>query len=246
MTITPRYREIAGILLGQITDGSLPPGAEVPSERELAEHYEVARMTARAALRELERVGAVTPGRRRLVASHRPVTVHLSRSEDRTWAGESPARGADSWAADILAAGYEPTQEIRVLTRTATPDVAQRLEIPEGAVITVRELVRFADGKPNNLISFAFPLSVAQGTPLELPPSIEGGSVAWLEDKWGQLSQRDELGARPPDEAEATLLGITGGWPLLVVWRTGRTPRRPVMTSWARYPADRTVLVIEQ
>lgn len=244
MITSPKYREIADSLLARITRGSLPPGAEVPSERELAEVHGVARMTARAALRELERVGAVTSGRPRRVASHRPVTVHLSRSGDRTWAGESPARGADSWAADILAAGYEPTQEIRVLTRTATPDIAQRLEIPEGAIITVRELVRFADGKPNNLISFAFPLSVAKGTPLELPPSIEGGSVAWLEDKWGQLSQRAELRARPPDETEATLLGITGGWPLLVVWRTSRTPRRPVMTSWARYPADRTELLI--
>ena len=129
-----------------------------------------------------------------------------------------------------------------MVTRTATPEVARWLEIPEGAIVTVRELERFADGRLSNLISFAFPLSVTKGTPLELPPSIEEGSVAWLEDKWGQLSQRVETSARPPTATEASQLSITGGWPLLVVWRTSRTARRPVMTSWARYPADRTVL----
>lgn len=243
MITSPKYREIADSLLTQITHGDLPPGAEVPSERELAERYGVARMTARAALRELERAGVITPGRPRRVSHYRPVTVHLSRSADRTWAGETPARGADSWAADILAAGMQPSQEIRVVTRTASPDVARQLEIPEGAIVTVRELERFADGRLNNLISFAFPLPVTKGTPLELPPSIEEGSVAWLEETWGQLSQRVETSARPPTATEASQLDITGGWPLLVVWRTSRTASRPVMTSWARYPADRTVLV---
>lgn len=247
MNTTFAYREIADWVLSQIAAGSLPPGAKVPSERELAESRGVARMTARHGLRELERVGAieVRPDGR-YVAQYRPVRVHLSRSLDHTWAGEAATAHADSWAADILAAGMEPTQTIRVLTDEAGPLVAQRLEIPEGAAVTVRALERFADGRLSNLISFAFPREDTAGTPLELSPSIREGTVAWLEDKWERLTQTVETSARPPSAAEAAQLGMTGGWPLLEVWRTSRTTgsgSRPVMTSWARYPADRTVLV---
>jgi|SRR5215831_30495 len=247
MITPPIYREIADRVLSQIATGSLPPGAKVPSERELADLNGVARMTARHALRELERVGAIeVRADGRYVAQYRPVTVHLSRSMDRTWAGEAAAAGADSWAADILAAGMTPSQTIRVVTDEAGPKVARRLEIPEGSPITVRALERSADGKLSNLISFAFPREDTRDTPLELPPSIEEGSVAWLEDKWQRLSQTLEISARPPTAAEAGQFGIAGGWNLLEVWRTSRTigaSSRPVMTSWARYPADRTVLV---
>src|SRR5215831_10753111 len=130
MITPPIYREIADRVLSQIATGSLPPGAKVPSER------------------ELERVGAIeVRADGRYVAQYRPVTVHLSRSMDRTWAGEAAAAGADSWAADILAAGMTPSQTIRVVTDEAGPKVARRLEIPEGSPITVRALERPGRGK---------------------------------------------------------------------------------------------------
>ncbi|MFC9965715.1 GntR family transcriptional regulator [Nocardia ignorata] len=57
--VLPKYLQIAGYLRDQIVRGDLPPGAEVPSERELAVTWKVARPTAGKALQSLRRQGLV-------------------------------------------------------------------------------------------------------------------------------------------------------------------------------------------
>jgi GntR family transcriptional regulator len=53
------YKAIADDIAGQIVRGELVPGARLPSLDDLAEHYQVARMTARRAVRELTERGLV-------------------------------------------------------------------------------------------------------------------------------------------------------------------------------------------
>ena len=62
---TPLYLQIAAILRGQIERGELVPGRPVPSETQLMQRYEVARLTARKAVRVLAGEGLVkvVPGR---------------------------------------------------------------------------------------------------------------------------------------------------------------------------------------
>jgi DNA-binding GntR family transcriptional regulator len=62
---TPVYLQIAAILRGQIERGELVPGRPVPSETQLMQRYEVARLTARTAVRVLADEGLVevVPGR---------------------------------------------------------------------------------------------------------------------------------------------------------------------------------------
>ena len=62
---TPLYQQIAAILRGQIERGELAPGRPVPSETQLMQRYEVARLTARKAVRVLADEGLVevVPGR---------------------------------------------------------------------------------------------------------------------------------------------------------------------------------------
>jgi GntR family transcriptional regulator len=62
---TPVYLQIAAILRGQIERGELVPGRPVPSETQLMQRYEVARLTARKAVRVLADEGLVevVPGR---------------------------------------------------------------------------------------------------------------------------------------------------------------------------------------
>jgi Bacterial regulatory proteins, gntR family len=48
-----------------ISDGTLSPGAQLPTEVELTEHYKVARNTARQALTSLVNEGLITPSRPR-------------------------------------------------------------------------------------------------------------------------------------------------------------------------------------
>ena len=54
------YRAVADDIAGQIARGELVPGARLPSLDALAEHYGIARMTARRAVRELTERGLVT------------------------------------------------------------------------------------------------------------------------------------------------------------------------------------------
>ncbi|WP_307828820.1 winged helix-turn-helix domain-containing protein [Actinomadura viridis] len=56
----PQYARIAEHLRHQISNGTIPPGARLPSEARICERYGVSRFTARQALRSLEDAGLVT------------------------------------------------------------------------------------------------------------------------------------------------------------------------------------------
>ncbi|MGW1953196.1 GntR family transcriptional regulator [Streptomyces sp. NPDC001920] len=60
----PLYGRIATQLLGELRDGSIPPGERLPGERQLAEHFGVSRETVRQALEVLRRSGLVATDRR--------------------------------------------------------------------------------------------------------------------------------------------------------------------------------------
>ncbi|POX47386.1 GntR family transcriptional regulator [Streptomyces sp. Ru71] len=60
----PLYRRVARRLLAELTDGSVPPGERLPSERHLAAHYGVSRETVRQALEVLRHRGLVATDRR--------------------------------------------------------------------------------------------------------------------------------------------------------------------------------------
>lgn len=73
----PPYRQIAAELRRLITSGRLTPGAKLPSESELIEHYGVARMTVRQAMQELRGEGLVVAehGKGVFVRSAPPVQI---------------------------------------------------------------------------------------------------------------------------------------------------------------------------
>ena len=245
MVITAKYAQIAADLRAQIAQGVFKPGDPVPTEAELAASYHVARMTARRGLQELEQAGLLAPGHPRRVARYEPLAVHITRTADRVHPGESPSLGADSWVGDMLAAGQEPAQDIRVATTLAGTEVARRLEVGELSVVIARKLVRQAGGKPHNLVTFWFPLSVASGTVLDHPGSVTEGTLAWLEREHGPLSHTVEVTARMPYPDETQLLGIPAGVPVIAVTRGSRDASRPVVASLAVYPADRTTLFLD-
>lgn len=60
----PLYWRIATRLLDELSDGTVPPGERLPSERQLALHYRVSRETVRQALEVLRHRGLVATDRR--------------------------------------------------------------------------------------------------------------------------------------------------------------------------------------
>lgn len=66
----PMYRQIYTELRGQIMDGQYPPGAKLPSEKELCEQYDISRITSRRVMEMLADEGLIVrqPGRGSFVA----------------------------------------------------------------------------------------------------------------------------------------------------------------------------------
>ncbi|WP_160725028.1 GntR family transcriptional regulator [Bacillus sp. USDA818B3_A] len=56
---TPLYEKIYLTLLNQIETGQLKPRDQVPTEKELADHYQVSRITSKKALEKLVQIGAI-------------------------------------------------------------------------------------------------------------------------------------------------------------------------------------------
>jgi GntR family transcriptional regulator len=114
---------------------ALEPGSALPSERELAERFGVARMTVRAQIERMahRRLVYRQQGRGTFVAERRLAhTEHLT-----SFTEDMRARG--------LTAG---ARRLGVDTLPATRSLAARLEVPVGSTVLRVHRVRTADGVP--------------------------------------------------------------------------------------------------
>lgn len=93
----PKYQRIAAALRDELERAAHAPGGRLPSERSLAERYQVNRQTIRAALQHLREEGLVVTGRRgtRAVAAAEPAaTAPGSAVRGSTAPGSASARPA--------------------------------------------------------------------------------------------------------------------------------------------------------
>ena len=74
--LQPRYQVIKNHLLEQIEAGVLVPGTRVASENQLSQQFQVSRMTARRALKELSDAGYLfrSQGLGTFIADARPMS----------------------------------------------------------------------------------------------------------------------------------------------------------------------------
>ena len=170
MANEPITQRISNDLRRQIHEGTLGPGALLPSEPELAREYNVSRQTARTALQALEREGLVIvrPRRGRVVRSSQRLRWHLSEFErpDHTVLTTS-----DAWETDIESQGHDPTrQDLQVDQITPPETVAARLNLdPRTDTCVVRRHVRYIDGKPAIISDDYFDEKIVRGTELAAP-----------------------------------------------------------------------------
>lgn len=116
----PRFRQIHDELRGEITDGKLQEHSALPSERTVAERFNVSRMTARRALEALEAEGlAYSEDRRGRFVSPPRLTYDISKMV--------------SFAADAQTKGIKLEIEL-INTSTTKADIklAQALSVPAG------------------------------------------------------------------------------------------------------------------
>ncbi|NPV66005.1 MAG: GntR family transcriptional regulator [Anaerolineae bacterium] len=224
----PFYIQIKNYLQMQIQTGAYPVGARLPSERELAEQFNVSRMTARQALLLLAREG--------LTYTRVGKGTYVSPPKF-----DQDLDALRSFTEEMRQRGVEPSSRVLEATlRPADDEVAARLQIAPGAEVVVLSRVRLADGKP---------LAI-ETTHLDhqMCPGILDGHDFSRESLYGVL--RREYGwvlvwadqiieARLPQPHERRLLNIDRQTPVLGIRRTTYSRHdRPVEFVYSVYRGD--------
>ncbi|ROP40276.1 GntR family transcriptional regulator [Saccharothrix texasensis] len=225
----PPYRQIADILRRHIERGRLAAGEQLPSEAVLIEHYGVARMTVREAIKELRTEGLVVAqhGKGVFVRSAPPVRRLAS---DR-FARRHRQEGKSAFLAEAEAAGHVPSvDQIRVTNEAASAEVAERLGLKPRERVIVRARRYLADGRPVEVATSYIPESIAKGTAIAEVNTGPGGIYARIEEAGHELARfTEEVSARMPSPDERKALEIGSGSPVLTLVRTAfDTKGRPV------------------
>ena len=165
---SPKGEQLRAILEDLIA--GLRPGDPLPSERELAERYDVARMTVRGELNRLAAQGVIerVQGRGTFVAEGRV----------------AQAATLSSFTEDMRARGHRPGG--RLLSQDvveAADALAARLGVAVGAAVVRVRRLRTADDEPM-AVEEAF-LPVARFPGLEGEQLEDGSLFELLEERWG-------------------------------------------------------------
>jgi len=209
----PKGQALRGILEDLLA--SLPPGAALPSERELAERYGLARMTVRSEIERLTAEGLVyrLQGRGTFV------------SEPRV----AQAGALSSFTEDMEARGLEPGSVV-LSAEVAEADgfLAGTLEIAPGDPVFRLDRVRTADGDPVAIEQAFLPLHRFAG--IEEVDFTQASLFDVLAERFSvtlrDARQRVVAAAIDPEEAE--LLDVPEGEPGLrfhtVAWDSDGVP----------------------
>lgn len=241
-----QYQVIAAELRQRIARRDLPPGSQVPTEKDLASTYGCSRNTVRMALAALANEGLISAGRARAgrTVRRREQFTLTHRVEDDC--GSTRLRGPDSFADQAYRLGRVPSQEIEVSIVAAGPEFGPRLEVPPEESLVVRRRVRLLDGTPSHLSESYYPLALVKDTPVLDPKEIVPGVVPLLAALgFRQVRYLDEMFGRMPDPEEVRLLVIGIGVPVIEHLRTGWSVERPVRLTRTILPSDRHQLRYE-
>ncbi len=230
----PKYVQIANYLRDRIAEGELRPGDEVPSERQIAEEFDVARPTATRALATLRSWGLVEsrPGSGTFVRAQPQL---YRRARDRYAQSRATGRAYTSgeWS-EIVAAELVP----------ATEDAASALGIDAGSAAARRRRVIYDHGGPVEVATSWFTSEVAGRAPRLLERDrIREGTLAYVEEATGRRGRlaRDRQTARlaTPEEAATLRLGEDPAAVLLIHHVTYDDAGEPLEFAEAVYPGGR-------
>ncbi len=221
-----RYLDIAEDLATRLAD--LGPAGRLPTETELAQQLGVNRLTARAAVQELER--------RFLVRRHRGRGTFVTTRVDYVVSAENPP----SWHETVRLAGATPREETEHVERRRRPTVALRRNLnldPGDEIITMWRL-RYVNDELAGCSDVVLNAAVVPGLEEKLEPSAS--IYRYLRDHYRLEPYRgwSEVSLEPSPPEVADRLHLTGQ-PLLFRHRSrvdSAAAGRPVeyVTAWLR------------
>jgi GntR family transcriptional regulator len=198
----PKYLRIAGHLRDLIVRGDLPPGSELPSERQLVDEWKVSRPTATRALAVLRAEG-LAEARQGSGTYVRSKPLLSRRARDRY------ARSRETGKV------YTPGEYAEILSASLTPappTIAAALALDIGTTVVRRErLIRDPDGPVELSVSW-LEGTVAARAPLLLElKRIREGTLAYVErcTRRRGVSAEDRIQARLATKEERATLDLT-------------------------------------
>jgi GntR family transcriptional regulator len=218
----PASRRIADELRRSIESGELAPGAQLPSERQLAATYGTARNTAREAIRLLADAGLVIAeqGRGAFVRRSAP----LIRLGNDRYSPKYRDSGMSPFLLECAKQGKTGRFEVLRIDRIQPgEDVTVRLAVPaDSESVLRRENVFYADADPVHRVTTYIPWDIADGTGLVEPEvGHPYGIHGILEERGHTMTRlREEVAARMPTADEVELLHLSPGVPVLDVLHT--------------------------
>ncbi|MBS3648503.1 GntR family transcriptional regulator [Pseudaminobacter sp. 19-2017] len=200
----PLYQRIARRLEDMIGSGALKHGDRLPSERRIADELGASRMTARQALKSLERRGLVETRVGRGVFVARP----LIEKESRTLHGFTAEmqRGGRMVSSVVLDAGIG----------AADREVARALDITEHTLVHRLVRVRLVDAEPLAVERTEIPVALAPSL-LDKTDFSKDSLYRVLRDEYGLVPTEAEETVRADlaDPAACSALRISAEAPVL-------------------------------
>ncbi|MEV4317815.1 GntR family transcriptional regulator [Actinocrispum sp. NPDC049592] len=230
----PKYLQIANFIKDEIVRGDRKPGEEIPSERQLAVEWNVARPTAAKALNALRIQG--------LVESRQGSGTYVRDPQAATRARERYQR-ARKFGRIYATGDYAEIKSAEVVD--APEHVLEALALKGNARVVRRHRVTFSTvhGAVETSVSW-LDASLVEVAPLLVKTErIKNGTVRYVEESTGRTAAyaRDQVAARLATEEEAQDLGLSGPDSAVLVYRhtVYDAGDRPLEFAEAVYPPHR-------
>src|ERR1700722_16346486 len=223
----PLYAQVESILAGEMTNGTFPPGTQLPNEDALIDRYAVSRTTIRQTIQNLVRRGLIEIRRGKgTFVLHPKITQAL--------------KELSGFVEDMQSLGRQASA--RLLNKQTVPaseSVARQLAITAGTPVVRIQRVRLADNSPLSFDETYLPREIGERileNDLETEPIF-----SLLEQKYDTplVEAEYRLEAISADATVARALGIAAGSPLFLIERTSYTTgRQPVDYEKLYYRGD--------
>jgi GntR family transcriptional regulator len=211
----PLYAQIMHILEQEIRMGRMRAGDRLPTQQELADHFEVSLAPVKQALRELEERGIVSTrqGRGTFVMDATPLSEELIDSNH-----------IPCFTTEAKIAGHRPGSIVLLIEEIAAGDMpraARELEAEAADRLIHIERVRMADGKALSLQNTYLPAGKVGGL-LSRGLGPDDALQRILEEEYNVVltAARQTISATSANQHDARHLGMRVGSPLLLVERT--------------------------
>ncbi|UYQ79046.1 GntR family transcriptional regulator [Glutamicibacter sp. JL.03c] len=224
-----KYRQIREILKTHARE-ACKPGYKLPPERELAEHFGVARKTIRQAIDALvdEQVLKRVVGIGTFVVPEKlDLRVRLH-----------------SYSEDMMRRGMVPDAHVLEFAEIkANANLALQLMVEEGTQVVQFKRLLLADGTPMSLDENYMPADLVPGFVDAEPPSK---LYQALHERYGILLEwgEDQVESTAASKSQAHLLGVEPGFPLLQITRYAYIGERLADYSVSLYRSDRYKLFV--